>query len=79
MTSERRVNFVELCKGEVRTVPSPRTESYVGRALSLCSLHKNSYRIGTELRIILGWQLPRIPIPRTSVNKGLVVCLRAFR
>ena len=24
-------------------------------------------------------ELRRIPIPRTSVNKGLVVCLRAFR
>jgi hypothetical protein len=29
-----------------------------------------SYRIGTGLRIMLGCELPRIPIPRTPVNKG---------
>src|SRR5215213_11710960 len=34
------------------------------------TLHKNPRRIGTGLRIMLGHELRRIPLPRTPVNKG---------
>src|SRR5215208_5165738 len=40
--------------------------------MNLRSLHKNSCRIGTGLRIMLGCELLRILIPRTRVNKGLI-------
>src|SRR5215208_1666047 len=41
------------------------------RLWTLSTLHKNPRRIGTGLRIMLGHELRRIPIPRTRVNKGM--------
>src|SRR5215210_9537153 len=39
------------------------------RLLTLSTLHKNPRSIGTGLRIMLGHELRRIPLPRTPVNK----------